>query len=353
MPKSSARTAPIVSRPGPDRQRLAAATAALRRLAIIAGGPGTGKTTTVARIVALLRGLAPATVALAAPTGKAAARLQEAVATALQGMDPADGIVRAVVRIDAASASAGVQTPGPVPARPNQYRCRTTWVIVDETSMVSLPMMARLLEAVRPDARLILVETLDQLASIDAGAVLGDLVGSPADEGSQRVGRCAEAGVPGRRRRSRPGGCERGCRPDRNYCFSAGAIAGLAAAIRAGDADQVLEILQVGHDDAVPDPSDPATAELVRLKSWRRPGRLSRLRQSVMRLWLSPPSRHTECCARTARDLSASATGTTRSQPDRTPDRAQAAGDPWYGRPLLVTVNDYTADPTTATPNRG
>ena len=114
--------------PGPDRRRLAAATAALRRLAIIAGGPGTGKTTTVARIVALLRGLAPATVALAAPTGKAAARLQEAVATALVGMDPADQDRGPVVpHRRCIGFSAGVQTPGAGSGTTEPIRCRTTW----------------------------------------------------------------------------------------------------------------------------------------------------------------------------------------------------------------------------------
>ncbi|HPJ18966.1 MAG TPA: AAA family ATPase, partial [Actinomycetota bacterium] len=251
--------------PGPDRQRLAAATAALRRLAIIAGGPGTGKTTTVARIVALLRGLAPATVALAAPTGKAAARLQEAVATALQGMDPADQD-----RVGPLSASTLHRLLGWRPDSRGRFRHDRTnplphdVVIVDETSMVSLPMMARLLEAVRPDARLILVGDPDQLASIDAGAVLGDLVGSPADEARSELADALRQVCPDDADAADRAAASGVVVLDRNYRF-AGAIAGLAAAIRAGDADQVLEILQVGHDDVqFLDPSDPATAELVR-----------------------------------------------------------------------------------------
>ena len=150
--------------PGPDRQRLAAATAAAasardhRRV-----GPGTGKTTTVARIVALLRGLAPATVALAAPASKTAARLREAVATALQGMDPADQD-----RVGPLSASTlhrllrlASRLPGPVPARPDQSAAARRGDRRQRPPWVSLPMMARLLEAVRPDARLILVGDAD------------------------------------------------------------------------------------------------------------------------------------------------------------------------------------------------
>ena len=137
-------------------------------------------------------------------------------------------------------------------------------MIVDETSMVSLPMMARLLEAVRPDARLILVGDPDQLASIDAGAVLGDLVGSPADEARSELADALRQVCPDDADAADRAAASGVVVLDRNYRF-AGAIAGLAAAIRAGDADQVLEILQVGHDDVqFLDPSDPATAEPVR-----------------------------------------------------------------------------------------
>ena len=168
--------------PGPDRQRLAAAMVALRGATIIAGGPGTGKTTTVARIIALLRqiGGPQVTVALAAPTGKAAARLQEAVATAVLGMDPADRD-----RVGHLPASTLHRLLGWRPDSQGRFRHDRSnplphdVVIVDETSMVSLPLMARLLDAVRPDARLVLVGDPDQLASIDAGAVLGDLVAAP------------------------------------------------------------------------------------------------------------------------------------------------------------------------------
>ena len=166
-----------------DRQRLAAAAAVLRRLAVVAGGPGTGKTTTVARIVALLLEQAAATpplVALAAPTGKAAARLQEAVHAEAARLDVPDPIRQALLALEASTLH---RLLGWRPGSHSRFRHDRAnrlphdVVFVDETSMVSLSLMARLVEAVRPDARLILVGDPGQLTSVEAGAVLGDVVG--------------------------------------------------------------------------------------------------------------------------------------------------------------------------------
>ncbi len=181
--------------PGPDDrlQRAAAATAALRSLTVIAGGPGTGKTTTVARICALLGELAdaagraavsePPLVALCAPTGKAAARLQEAVreeSTRLPVTDP----VR--TWLSGLHASTIHRLLGWRPDARGRFRHDAVnrlahdVVIVDETSMVPLTLMSRLVDAIRPDARLVLVGDPDQLTAIEAGAVLRDIVGPAA-----------------------------------------------------------------------------------------------------------------------------------------------------------------------------
>ncbi len=181
--------------PDPDLQKMAAATAVLRRFSVVAGGPGTGKTTTVARVLALLDEQALAAdrrlplVGLAAPTGKAAARLEEAVRAGADG-EGFDEIVKE--RLRAVKGLTLHRLLGRDPGSHSRFRHHRgnrlahDVVVVDETSMVSLSLMARLLEAVRPDARLILVGDPEQLASVEAGAVLGDIVGPAARRLRQR-----------------------------------------------------------------------------------------------------------------------------------------------------------------------
>ncbi len=186
-------------------QRLAAASAVRRTLCVLAGGPGTGKTTTVARTVALLceqaaaRGSRPPLVALAAPTGKAAARLEEAVhhEAAEMEVDESVRIQLMAFRGTTLHRLLGPRAPGGT--RFGASRLPHDVVIVDESSMVSLSLMARLLGALRPSARLILVGDPAQLASIEAGAVLGDIVAPavPAPGLSQTApSRPARAGPP-------------------------------------------------------------------------------------------------------------------------------------------------------------
>ena len=150
---------------------------------MLTGGPGTGKTTTVARLLALLVEQAKLTantrlrIALAAPTGKAAARLQEAVQLEVARLQPADQ--EALVGLHATTLHRLLGSRPDTSARFRHHRGNRLphdVIVVDEASMVSLTMMARLLEAVRPHTRLVLVGDPDQLASVEAGAVLADLV---------------------------------------------------------------------------------------------------------------------------------------------------------------------------------
>lgn len=164
--------------PNDADQRAAAAVCALARVSVLAGGPGTGKTTTVSRLLALLREQHPDwRIALAAPTGKAAARLEEAVRSSTSALPPGDQ-----ARLGDLPATTLHRLLGWRPEARTRFRHdrgnRLPYevVVVDETSMVSLTMMARLLEALRPSTRLLLVGDADQLASVEAGAVLGDLV---------------------------------------------------------------------------------------------------------------------------------------------------------------------------------
>ena len=169
-----------------DWQKVACAVALRARLSVITGGPGTGKTYTAARLLALLLALhpdgSPLRVALAAPTGKAAARLKQSID---------DALARLPVPGDAGlDLSALIARMGPartlhslLGARPNTRQFRhhaanpldVDVLIVDEASMVHLEMMDALLQALPPDARLVLLGDKDQLASVEAGAVLGDL----------------------------------------------------------------------------------------------------------------------------------------------------------------------------------
>lgn len=208
-----------------DDQRAAAEAAVRSRLTVIAGGPGTGKTTTVARLLALLcdqPGPAPR-IALAAPTGKAAARLTEAVHRAIGTLSEDDR-----TRVGTPVATTVHRLLGSRPGSSRFRHDRTNRlphdvVVIDETSMVSLTLMARLVEAVRPQARLVLVGDPDQLASVEAGAVLGDLTG----EGDEDSRRSLVAGSVVRLTKAR------------RYAEE-GHIATLAAAVRIGDVDGVL-----------------------------------------------------------------------------------------------------------------
>jgi exodeoxyribonuclease V alpha subunit len=176
----------------PDLQRRAAEVAASRALTVLSGGPGTGKTTTVVRLLATLLETGsgpPPRVVLAAPTGKAAARLGEAVTEALGepwlALQPATRDALHEVPTMTLHRLLGFRPDAPTrfrhhAGRPLPYDV----IVVDEASMVSLPMAAKLVDAVREGARLVLVGDRDQLASVEAGAVLGELCSSQAATGA-------------------------------------------------------------------------------------------------------------------------------------------------------------------------
>lgn len=160
-------------------QKVAAAVAATRCVSVISGGPGTGKTTTVARLLAALLMLDDShslRIALAAPTGKAAARLTESLGAASREL-PLTDAQRGRIPSEASTLHRllGIQFSGSRLRYHAQNPLHFDVVIVDEASMVDLPMMARLVDALPSHARLILLGDRDQLASVEAGAVLGDI----------------------------------------------------------------------------------------------------------------------------------------------------------------------------------
>lgn len=169
----------------PDWQKIACALAARGRFTLITGGPGTGKTTTVVRLLALLQSQAsrPLRIALAAPTGKAAARLGESIAQAVKKL-PAS--MQANIPTQAQTLHKLLQVRAAVQARPAP-ELALDLVVVDEASMIDLELMARLMSSVPLSASLILLGDKDQLASVEAGAVMGQLC-----EGAQAGGYSAD-----------------------------------------------------------------------------------------------------------------------------------------------------------------
>ncbi|MFP5282684.1 MAG: exodeoxyribonuclease V subunit alpha, partial [Actinomycetes bacterium] len=335
----------------PDRQREAAAVSTCTAVSVIAGGPGTGKTTTVARLLALLRDQPgpPLRIALAAPTGKAAARLTEAVAEARTELEPADA-----ERIGDLTASTLHRLLGWLPESRGRFRHHAgnhlpyDVVVVDELSMVSLTMMARLLEAVRPDARLVLVGDPDQLSSVEAGAVLADIAGAASadarlEDRLVRLGLGPSTGTAGGG--SAPG--SRVVRLQHTWRFG-GAIDALTRAVRASDADEVIRVLRDGGDQVcfVEVEADKVPVEAyAKLKAEvQEAGRRARAAAVAGDTHgaLTSLDRHRLLCAHrrgpygvSRWDLEAE-----RWVAEAVPDYTDEGE--WYaGRPLLVTANDY------------
>ena len=167
----------------PDWQMIAAAVAASRKISVISGGPGTGKTTTVTRLLALLvelhqqsRPEHPPIIHLAAPTGKAAARLTESIGLARMKLNCAPEVRHAITE----QATTIHRLLGVIPGKSEfHYNLHNPLhidiLVVDEASMIDSSLMAKLLEALPEQAQLILLGDRDQLASVEAGSVLGDL----------------------------------------------------------------------------------------------------------------------------------------------------------------------------------
>jgi exodeoxyribonuclease V alpha subunit len=246
-----------------DPQLLACRSAVERRLSVLSGGPGTGKTWTVARILAVLVDQAQATgkdltIALAAPTAKAAAQLSGQIGVALDEMDVAEEVRAAIVGVGRGQTIHGLLGRRTASRfwhdrdRPLPHDV----VVIDETSMGSLSLMARLLEAVRPDARVILIGDPDQLPSVEAGSVLADIVDG--------LGGAAVTEL------TRP----------RRFGADSG-IAALAMAIRVGDAEAAVHELRSRDDLHWVDTHEPTEPDLAPIRSLIV-GRARRMREAAL-----------------------------------------------------------------------
>lgn len=309
---------------GFEEQREAAEIALSQAVTVLTGGPGTGKTTTVARLLALvaeqaeLAGTGRPRIALAAPTGKAAARLQEAVAHEVARLGATDR-----TRLGELRAMTLHRLLGSRPDTSSRFRhdrgnrLPHDVIVVDETSMVSLTMMARLLEAVRPDTRLILVGDADQLASVEAGAVLADLVDGLSARHDVRVA---------------------ALRTSHRFGKSIGE---LADAIRRGAAQEALSVLRSGDEHIEFIEDDDPTERLRSIltphaRQLRREASLGSVDKALAAL-----DAHRLLCAHRRGPVGVHYWN---QQVQRW--LAEESGVPpwseWYaGRPLLVTANNY------------
>lgn len=304
-------------------QRQAAETAVRRGLTIISGGPGTGKTSTVVRILAaLIEELPELRVALLAPTGKAATRLSASIREQKLGLDLDPHLRDAIPE----NASTIHRRLGFNPQNPTRFLHDASFplpvdvVVLDEASMVDLSLMTKLVEAVPPSARFILLGDKDQLASVAAGHVLGDIaeVAAPREPLADSFVQLTQS-----HRFARRGG-----------------IGVLADAIREGNPDRVVALLKAGLPDV----------------TWIEPD-ASRLEELVITglaplfSHLGTPADALQALPRfqllTAHRRGPFGAETLNAQIARWLVRHQVvpAGNEWHpGLPIIVTVNDHAQD---------
>ncbi|BCA38354.1 exodeoxyribonuclease V subunit alpha [Kluyvera ascorbata] len=241
-----------------DWQKVAAAVALTRRISVISGGPGTGKTTTVAKLLAALvqmAGTDKCRIRLAAPTGKAAARLTESLGAALRKLDLSDA-QKAMLPTDASTLHRllGAQ-PGSQKMRYHAGNpLHLDVLVVDEASMIDLPMMSRLIDALPPHGRVIFLGDRDQLASVEAGAVLGDIcswvnAGYTAERAAQ-LSRLAGATVPAGDGQTAGALRDSLCLLRTSYRFgSDSGIGQLASAVNRGNKKEIDAVFARGFSD--------------------------------------------------------------------------------------------------------
>lgn len=336
---------------GPDWQRVAAAMAVLRPFCVISGGPGTGKTRTVTSILSLVMeqgGAAPPRVALTAPTGKAAARLTESIRQAKAGL-PLDPGIAAVIPEEAQTLH---RLLGFRPGRSNprygpEDPLHLDLLVVDEASMVDLSLMARLLQALPPRARLILLGDKDQLASVEPGMVLGDICGpGPPNHYSpelcQALGEVAGVDL---RPVDSPGPpiADHIVVLQKSWRFrTQSGIGALARAVNRGDARAAVAVLE---DPLMGDVTreDPTLETLARLIATELlPAHRAVLAAADPAAALAAFGRVRVLCAVREGPFGVAAMNQRIEQALEQAGLIQRGGEVYAGRPLMVRVNDHS-----------
>jgi exodeoxyribonuclease V alpha subunit len=353
----------------PDWQKLACAVALRGSVAIITGGPGTGKTYTVARLLALLFALAPDAgrqrIALAAPTGKAAARLKQSIDKALTEL--ADKVGAALpLRELTARMGAARTLHSLLGARPDtrafaHHRANPLEVdvlIVDEASMVHLEMMAALLDALPAGATLILLGDKDQLASVEAGAVLGDLCHEAQAGGYSAATldfvRAASGEIIPDSFMGGAGALAQQTVMLRHSRRFGGPIGQLALAVNAGEVARAEQVLRAGEDGALRWIELAQPQHVVQLASEGYRPYLALIRDAALDAlgahdahdaWVSQVLHEFEAfrilCAVREGEWGVTGLNAAIEQRLETQGLVRRRGEWYAGRPVMVTRNDY------------
>jgi len=338
------------SSPGAKEQRLAALLCVLSRVSVVSGGPGTGKTFTVAKILVLLQEQAVAAgrdlyrVALLAPTGKAAQRLGEAIRKNLEGLTLEPRVAKGIPEA-ASTIHRALKYQPRSPTRFHHDRKNplpADVVVVDEASMVDLALMAKLVDAVSESARLVLIGDKDQLASVEAGSILADMYAGRAQGVSTacaaRVERLTGDVLP--KSGGKPSLADGMLELTHSHRFREdGGIFELARALNAGDVARALAVLRESAYvtlEPLPEPEELARAlgpvveeKFGRLGSVSVPEKLALLDGfrllSAHRRGPFGVETMNEWVAAHLKKVGAIA----------------ADGDFYEGRPIIVTANDY------------